>query len=395
MRTFLLLVSLCGYFRTLAQTDTIFRIPLAELTATERIAQDRQLLREAFLSEDDPTANALLDTLHLVLEDSFLAATYAEERWLIWYWTGRYDRIFAEVTRYDQRYRFLQSQKVPPPADSLLDLLDEVSQAHNEQLYQAIAAADLNTEEKSFASLHLEYLLSPRPTLRQMTDQDERVLAFLEKFPRSRFRAYAREFLYSGTKMQNRGNDLDAMLTVARPDRQLGVNFRNSFGFSLAYGVWRERWQFGGRASLGFMQADRNFSLERTDVAADSTIFSACLTPEAGYILWNGPKMRLMPCLGAGLAFMSVPARADPDLELSYRYLNVCAQLGALIDYRFGKIQRDDEWFTGGSSQLALRIGLGYQWLGFGGNDPQLRGGQFFVGVGLGFQARRPYEITD
>ncbi|HNE30161.1 MAG TPA: hypothetical protein PLW66_13380, partial [Saprospiraceae bacterium] len=201
MRLILLLFSCLCCIHLGAQTDSMFRIPAAELTPTERIVQERQMLRQAFLNNDDQMVNSLLDTLTLVLEDSVLLATYPEERWLLWYWTGNYPRLFDDILAYDQRYRFVQSQKIQPPGDSLIELLDEVSSRSAHLLYQKITAARLSAEETAFATLHVEYLLTPQPTRKEIAEQDENVIAFIKKFPTSRFRHYIRTFLYSDTKM--------------------------------------------------------------------------------------------------------------------------------------------------------------------------------------------------
>lgn len=393
MRYICLIYSLLGVHILLAQPDTIFRIPMTEMTNTERIVEDRQLLRAAFLSIDDSTVNALLDTLNLVLEDSFLAATYPEERWLLWYWTGNYPSLFNDLQRYDQRYRFLQSQKIQPPDDSLMSLLDEVSGASAHLLYQKIAAARMSAEETAFATLHLDYLLTPTPTAAQIAEQDDHSVAFLEKFPRSRFRYYVREFLYSGTKTVNRGNDFDLMFVVGRPDGRYGSYFKTSFGGTLGFAWWRNKFQLGGRLGVGFQTTRLDFTLDRTDVAADSLVISGFMGPEAGFILLNNGRIRLTPIAGAGMALLSIPARREADFARRFSYFNVYANIGINFDYRFGQPERDDEWTAGGTGQGGVRVSVGYQWLGFGNNDGGLRGNMLYVGVGYTFMTRQAYRL--
>ncbi len=393
MRYIFLIFSLLTAFVSSAQPDTIFRIPSIELTTSERIAQDRQLLREAFISVDDASVNSLLDTLDLVLEDSFLAATYAEERWLLWYWTGNYPRLFDDVTRYSQRYRFLQSQKVQPPADSLMNLLDEVSGASAHLLYQRIISARLSAEETSFATLHLEYLLTPRPSAAQIAEQDDNVVAFLEKFPGSRFGPYIREFLYSGTKTVNRGYDFDVMLTVGRPDGHYGSHFKTSVGGSLSFAWWKNRFQLGGRLGMGFQTTRIDFDLERTDVAADSLAISGFLGPEAGFTILENKKFRLTPVVGAGAVLLSIPARREIDFAQRFTYVNVYGNIGLNLDYHFGQAKKEEDWEGGGLTQGGIRVSFGYQWLGFGHNDDALQGNLLYFSVGYTLRNRKSYRL--
>lgn len=393
MRYIFLIFSFLFAVYASAQPDTIFRIPMAELTVTEQIAQDRQLLRAAFINLEDSTVNSLLDTLDLVLEDSFLAATYPEERWLLWYWTGNYPRLFGDLHRYDQRYRFLQSQKVPPPADSLMNLLDEVSTSSAHLLYQKIAAARLSAEETAFAILHLEYLLSPRPTDAEIAAQDDNVIAFLEKFPHSRFRPYILEFLYSGTKTVNSGYDFDLMLTVGRPDGHYGSHMKTSFGASLSFAWWKNRFQLGGRIGMGFQGTRIDFDLERTEVAKDSLGISGFMGPEAGFTLIDNKKIRLTPIIGAGGVLLSIPGRRDADFAQRFSYFNVYGNFGFNLDYRIGHAQQESDWEGGGMNQNAVRVSVGYQWLALGSNDDALRGNLLYISVGYNLRNRKAYRI--
>lgn len=394
MRIYLLLLFVLSGGSLFAQNEGMFRIPTVELTPSERIVQERQMLRQAFLSGDDQGVNRLLDTLTLVLEDSVLAATFPEERWLLWYWTGNYPRLFADVLDYNQRYRFVQSQKLPPPADSLIHLLDEVSAASAHLLYQKITAAYLSAEETAFATLHLQYLLTPRPTDRQVEEQDENVVAFLEKFPASPFRYYLRNFLYGHTKMLNKGVDLDIMLTVARPDGRYGAHFRTAVGFSFGIDYWKNRWLVGGRFGMGFQSTRIDFKLERTDVARDSLGILGYLGAETGLIVLNKGKVRVTPMASGGLALLSIPARREFDFAQRYSYLNFYGQVGLNLDYRIGRRKDAYEWSSGATGQGGIRVSLGYQWMSFGNKDLALQGNMLFIGVGYTFMTRHAYPLS-
>lgn len=393
VRCFFLILSLFAAAGSFAQTDTIYRIPAGELTPSERIAQSRQFLRAAFIDADDAAVDAWLDTLTLMLEDSIYAATQVEERWLLWYWTGRYQWLFADVLDYDQHYRYVQSQKLQPPADGLMAVIDEISAADAFELYRKIGAARLSPEEMAFAALHLEYLLTPRPSIAQIAEQDDKAVAFLQKFPRSRFGRYVREFMYNGSKSGNSGGDFDLLFVVARPDGRRGLNFKTSFGGSVGYKWWRNRFSLGGRLGFTGQGTARDFALERTDVAKDSVSISIFIGPEAGYTLFDRKKIRFTPICGSGLGWLNIPARRDAEFAYRENYLSYYFNLGFTVDYRFGRPKRDDEWISGASAQYGLRLNVGYQKPGFGGNDRALQGGLFYVGLGLDLLLRKPYVL--
>ncbi|MFN8303732.1 MAG: hypothetical protein U0U46_14670 [Saprospiraceae bacterium] len=393
MRLILLLFSCLCCIHLGAQTDSMFRIPAAELTPTERIVQERQMLRQAFLNNDDQMVNSLLDTLTLVLEDSVLLATYPEERWLLWYWTGNYPRLFDDILAYDQRYRFVQSQKIQPPGDSLIELLDEVSSRSAHLLYQKITAARLSAEETAFATLHVEYLLTPQPTRKEIAEQDENVIAFIKKFPTSRFRHYIRTFLYSDTKMLDQGVDFDVMLFFARPNGHYGAHFRNAFGGSIGVAGWKKRWLYGGRIGIGFQQTRIDFDLDRTDVAADSTGILGFLGAEGGFILMDRGKVRVTPVAGGGMVLLSVPARREIDFAERFTYVNAYGQIGLSVDYRIGNPTDAEEWSNGATGQGAIRLTAGFQWCGLGNNDPALRGNMLFISAGYTFMTRKRYHL--
>lgn len=392
-----------------AQTDTttatplpdtgFFKIPTPVFPAEEKIAEARQLLRAAFLLSDDSTTNAWLDTLTLRLESRELAATYPEERWLLWYWIGRYDRIFGDLDSFNTETVWLQQQKTQPPNDSLIHVLDEISSVNQHALFGKIRTANLSAEEKAFAALHLEYLLSPRPTPAQVEDQDDKALLFLEKFPRSRFRPYMRDYLYSGHKTRNKGVELDFLLWMGRPDGRYGQNFGLQIGGSIGAG-WRwGRWSVGGRLNIAGQKVRRDFELPPVTVVEDSVGFFLAGGPELGYTVFELEKIRLRLHAGADLALLSVPVPSPIEDDRDWRrYGGGQLMAGFSLDWRWSSLPTfDDEVLDAASAaQQAIRFFAGYQWCNFDRkNRRALDGNLFVVGLGLGIKGSQKVRIKN
>lgn len=388
----LLIYLLAGHFSN-AQTDTLFRVPAPQASIFEVVSQQRQFLRAAFLDGADSSVNAWIDTLMRGTHAQEVLGIYPEERWMLWFWSGSYARIFEDVVRYNADYIWEMQNMEQPPQDSLIELLDEISADHRYELYDGIQKSGLDAEEKAFATLLLEYLLTPRPTDAEMAEQDGKVLRFLKAYPHSRFRTYLGDYLYSNTLLGKKGADIDLLFQFGRPDGRLGLNLKPFYGGSLGLGFWHRGFTLGGKLTLGVQRTRRNFELKKQNVAKDSTAIHFSLGADLGFTLAKSGKLSLKPYLGGGFSVLAIPLDALPEnAERSYNTAGYVS-FGLNVDCLLGKPSTDFDAPRRPVTYPSLRIRAGYQLTGFRHEDSALAGNLFYIGVGIGAVVRYPYKI--
>ncbi|MBK9335145.1 MAG: hypothetical protein IPM98_00610 [Lewinellaceae bacterium] len=151
-------------FAATGQTDSL-PIPVAVATQTDslpapaiNIAQCRQNLHRAFARNDRPDVQYWLDSLRRLEDDRYLAL-YWDERWLLYLWLENYAPLLLEVAQHNSLAETLEMYKLPPPKDSLFDLLDTRMYEDRLYLFDQVRKGWLTAEERAFSALLVNYLL--------------------------------------------------------------------------------------------------------------------------------------------------------------------------------------------------------------------------------------------
>ena len=209
---FLILLLYSGF--AAAQSDSI-------PSMGHRIAYARQQLLVAFLADDPAEASLWRDSL-MQFEDSSRVGLVWDERWLLYYWEGAYGNLFDEAVRMDEATRQQLADKLPPPSDSLFKCLDRTLFEKRFALYESIGRGFLSEEEKQFSLIELDYLLRLNQQERNSGEWNNRLRAFLNRYPESRFQQYIKENLLdentpaSYKVLKDRGFTFDVLFLSGR-----------------------------------------------------------------------------------------------------------------------------------------------------------------------------------
>lgn len=382
---FLILLLYSGF--AAAQSDSI-------PSMGDRIAYARQQLLVAFLADDPAEASLWRDSL-MQFEDSSRVGLVWDERWLLYYWEGTYGNLFDEAVRMDEATRQQLADKIPPPSDSLFKCLDRTLFEKRFALYESIGRGFLSEEEKQFALIELDYLLRLNQQERNSGEWNNRLRAFLNRYPESRFTQYIKANLLDESTptsykvLKDRGFTFDALFLSGRWRNTLETTLQSPYGFDIGFAYWRNPWNFSLRCIFGWEKLSRSVYQDGFEWPEDELSVLIVPSLELGYDLINNKKFRLFPAAGAGISILKPPGTdEESDNPLPDYYSNFFFAKGFLgcslnADIKWKYFSNDDPDNNSELSYVGIRMRVGYNWLNWGHENPDLRGDMFFFAVGI------------
>jgi hypothetical protein len=361
----------------------------------ERITSARKELIASFQA-DDPAGAALWRDSLMKLESDTRVALVWDERWLLYYWEESYGNLFDEVERLDQAERQRLADKVPPPRDSLFELLDRRLYETRYQVYDKIHRGFLTEEEKLFALLEFDYLLRLHQEELASGEWNKRLDAFTARFPQSRFNNYIKANLYAPVVRErkartDRGGSLDLLFFSGRwRGNELERTLRSPYGFELGLSYWTKGWNLGLRSIFTWQKLSQPIFQEGFEwPKGDPTVIIAPYL-EVGYDVINTPKIRCFPSALAGLSILKPPTPDEendnppPDYYSNFSFVKGYLGLAFTADIKLKQLEEQDlEELSLQNSYVAARIRVGYNWLNWGDTNSALRGDMFFFAVGV------------
>jgi hypothetical protein len=368
-----------------AQTDSLMRaISLESNIKPEKITQARAYLKSAFENEDLGLVNAWLGFLEKDLDDEEYAATLADERWLLYYWTGNYALLFSEAGNYTNLVNEKIQYQEPPNPDGLFELVDKESYNRRFELVKNMQTGFLSEDEKAFGSLLLDYLLRLDDNAALKREKNEKITNFIKKYPKSRFKQYALNYMFDGETAKKRSWGFDMMANYGRNSQLLGANFKPyyAFNFGVIYG-WK-KFDFGFRTHFGTQKVRRGFYDGILYFVPDSNAIVIDLGLETSYALLNSKELKIAPFVGAGFNMLGVTSDNFTSGDFGKTFFKSPSwTTGISVDFK--QITKKSSSFTPKSPYTCLKVRLGYR--GLYHQNEALRGSQIFVGVGIVFRS--------
>ncbi|MBV6443092.1 MAG: hypothetical protein DYG98_13370 [Haliscomenobacteraceae bacterium CHB4] len=375
-----------------AQQDSLPK-PL-QTSISQRIASARQELLASFLNDDPAAASLWRDSL-MRLEDSTHVALVWDERWLLYYWEEAYGNLFDEAIRLDAAERQHLANKQPPPKDSLFEKIDQRLYELRFQIYEKISRGFLTEEEKQFALIELDYLLRLNQAEIASGDWNKRLDAFLQIHPESRFKPYIQANLYAPAEKMlaqnvktDRGFSLDFLFSSGQWRNELEQTLRSPYGFDIGLSYWLRHWNFGLRCNFSWQKLNRSVIQNGYEWPKNDPSVLIAPALEVGYDILNNKKVKVFPSFVAGISILKPPGVDEEEEEPLPDYYSdfffAKGFLGAALtaDVKLKTFNSSDEEYPD-VSFIGARIRLGYNWLNWGDDNPDLRGDLFYFAIGI------------
>ncbi len=356
-------------------------------THAQAIALCRQELLHSLWNDNRPDAQFWLDSLRSMEDDNYLALQW-DERWLFYFWLENYAPLLDEVAHFTKNTEAETFTKYSPPNDSLFEWLDAQLYRDREQLFRQIDNAWLSGEERDFAALLLHYLLrlSNEPTAAD--EFDARLNAFLAENPTTRFAPFMRAFMFNTKPPASWAVGLDALFLQGNWSGDLERNFKTAYGADFAVYYWQNRWNLAVRMGVTGQKLLRPVEANTYEWPKDDPSVFFDLELEAGYDLFNKPRLRIFPTVGGGYSTIRPPEGDDqdpnPDYYSNFKFngVHLTTALQADVKFRQGK-------GNVATSYHGIRVRMGYHWLNLKRQNPALQGNMFFFAVGYTIFSRQ------
>jgi hypothetical protein len=365
-----------------AQQDSLPVPKPKPMLLEQKINATRQELRHSFVMEDPAGAGLWLDSLTRLEDDTYIGANW-DERWLLYFWVENYGALLAEASLFGAEERAQQSWKVPPPADSLFEIIDSTLFDKRYDLFQNIRHAFLNEEEKVFATLLLEYLL------RLNTEEEDwaaRIEAFEAQYPTSRFNRFLGSVKPAILKPANKALGMSVHFLSGSWSGELERSLNPLYGAQIDLYYWVDRWNLSASAIFGGPKLARDVSDGFDIWPKDDPTSFAGFGLEVGYDVLNTSKVRMFPGVGGGLAVLKPTLTSEdsediPEYYDNFNYLEWHLSASLTADAKlFGKDHKS--WAVPKGSYHGIRMRVGYHWLGFKGQNRLLGGNLFYFAIG-------------
>lgn len=349
-------------------------------TQAEQIAAGRRALITGFRSDDQTEVKNWLLALRILEDDNYLPLQW-DERWLLYFWLTDYNAALSEAARFTVAWEETNRMKIPPPDDSLFNIVDNRLYADREQHFEQIRLSSLPAEDKTFSGLLLDYLLRLSTEEPAASEFDARLDSFLVQYPKTRYKRFMRKRMYNIAPPGDWALSLDFHFFQGNWSDNLERNFRTAYGADFGLSYWRKRWNLSLRVPIAGQKLDqaveaKGYFWEK----GESSLFWG-VEMETGYDLVNQPRLRIFPMVGGGYSTLRPPAGDEDDPNPDYfdffKFQGV--HLGAAIhaDVKFRIKDGSDA-----DSYQGLRLRVGHRWLNLGRENPALRGNMFFFAVG-------------
>ncbi len=375
----LLLAALLPLANAQSAADTLPPAPRVRVWPQKEIAACRHKIMEGFLAEDRAEVQFWIDSLQR-LESDYSFGLYWDERWLLYLWLENYAPVFEEVVLHNKIAQ-LEQTRIPPPKDSLFQVIDQSLFEARFALFDRLNRAWLSAEDRAFGSLLISYLLRLDITEEEQTAFDARLDTFLSKYPQSRFRPFILERMYYTPRPDDWGMGFDLSLNYGEWSGPLGRTLNAPFGGELSFFVVKKRWIGGVRAGLGGMRLRRTIVYRGFEWYKDDPANFVFGELEAGYLFYQKGRAQIGPLLAGGLSSVRPSLGREEEFpfyyEEAFRFNGWHLTAGLQADWVFTKPPD-----VVGSSFSGLRLRFGYRWLHLSKGSPDFRGDQFFFSVG-------------
>lgn len=345
-----------------------------------KAAAARDTLIMAFRISDRETCRQYLDTLRRLEDNDYLPLQW-DEKWLLYLWLEEYQAALNEAARFTKGWEEWNMMKMPPPKDSLFEVVDNQMYLDRDLYFERIRLSNLSAEDREFAGLLLHFLLRLSPEEPATSEYDARLNAFLQRYPQSRYAHFIRKRMYNTPPPGNWALSFDMLLFQGNWTGALEQNFRTSYGGDFGLAWWGKRWNVYFRVPIGFQKLNRPVVVKGYEWAKDESSNFFALELETGYDLINQPRLRILPTIGGGYSTLRPPGGDEDDPNPDYfdffkfRGAHLTAALQADVKFKSTSMNV-------ASSYHGIRVRLGYRWLNLGPENPAIRGNMFFFAVG-------------
>jgi hypothetical protein len=331
----------------------------------------REELRKDIQANDINAAARHTDEL-LTLSDATHAALVWDERWLIYLYTERFERLLDEVYRHTAVVVAEEANKTQPPADQLFTMADKAVYDNYDRITEAINTEYARaTERRDFLFILLNHALRSNRYEDQVAREQ-----FLETYKDSKFADFVRNFtsLPPAKQRYSIQGDIGVLNYSWQDNLERALN--PGWGISGAVGIWRRRWTTEAYIGFAASKISRNTPIDGVFWPKDSTAANLHGGLRIGFDALRSEKIRIWPAIEGGWSNLyDGGGDLDPYFNFNKPYW------GATInaDLRLLKMASEHERYL--PMYYGVRVRVGYHRLYFGNNDPALRGDAFFITV--------------
>jgi hypothetical protein len=369
-----------------AQKDSV-KVKVKPPTRYQLIGHARQVLGQAFASDDPAGASLWMDSLARLEDDRYVGLVWDERR-LLYFWEGAYGNLFEEAAGFDPQKQASLAEKTQPPEDTLFKLIDLTLYSRRFDLFQDIRKAFLTTEERAYATLELENLL------RLNSDKEAwnaKVDSFLRHFPNTRFKNDL-----SGTRLEilrpaKYGFSLYLLFDSGTWNGALTQSMTPLFGADFGLTYWNKRFNAGINMEIGADKVGHDIFVGTNKWPKGDPASFLQVEAELGYDVVNTSRLRVFPTIGGGYTSLKPTEKTDddgnnllPDYYESFKFSGAHLLFALTTDLKF-TFARAEEYGIPKGSYNGLRVKCGYKPMFLGKKNHALEGGMFFVSIGYTF----------
>lgn len=358
---------------------------------TEKIEKGRSLLLDAVIQKDENQILAITNYL-LDLDDANYLALYPAEKWFVHYWLGEYGEILADVVLFDTTYISAVRTKVHPREDMLYEKLKLQLSENQSEIIDEINGSSLTPEDKNFAKLNFEYLISGYG-YSEITQVDLNTNSnnFLEAYRQSVFEDYIRTHIRFQYKPADWGLAVEFFTGYGIFTEDLSESFKNNVPIGVAFDITYKDFVLYLRDYIGFSKTLDTLAFSSGTWKKDAQV--RVFLPEAslGYTVYESSFLKIVPFLGIAGTDVS-PTENDrnkfPEYEEVGLDFTTTYTYGLNLDLKFGT---ESPLITNGASDSYWFIRIRYAY-----NQPQFTtkfnayaGNFHYITIGVGGLSRK------
>ena len=392
-RLFFLSLFTALMFNASGQTDSLGEEILGfEDKQIKLIRNGRSMLLENFLDGDYEKVQSVMHYLETQVENENYMALYDFEKWLLYYWTGDYQKLLGNFRHLsDSLFLFRMPASIPPPSDLLATKLLEQTNWQYESLQSNLDATGLQPVDKGFVKILLDYLVFiGNGETDPVTQLNESSIAYLQKFPDSDYRYFVEHFINQEETLANFGMDFEFFSGYAFYDKGLQENFSHHVPIGVAFDFYYKKWILGLRDHIGIGKLQQEIVSDKATWAEGARFNHVMLEISVAYEVFDNHRFKVFPFGGISFSGFDAPegARKDhpeyEDVGLNFR---PAAVAGLNLDIKLSSPYTDNPRWRDGYG--ILRIRGAYNLMNFDKKYPGFDGNTFYLSVGIGGVARR------
>ncbi len=377
-----------------AQDDSIrneiFRHPPGK---SEIISRARSYLVDRFLDGDIQKVGEITDYLLEEVQDEDYIAFYPQELWLIWYWTGNYEKIMESVGGIDTFDFSAYQTKILPPEDLLFAKIKKRTRDFMPTIESDIYRSSLGDEQKDFLAMHLHYMAAGEGyDAISQDDLNAQADGFLYHYPGSRYETFTRKYIRFVSEPSKWGIAFEFFSGYGILTDKLGDFYTNNVPLGVAFDIYYGNFALFLRDYIGFGRTKLGipFSAGWWPEGSQVRLF----LPEAslGYTLVNNNLLSISPFGGiSGLDISptendldNIPALEEVELAFGLAYT-----AGINIDIKLGKGRRGPLTKEAENNYGFMRIRYGYNFARLDRKYDGFSGNMHYITLGFGGFARK------